>query len=250
MKRFALLFGISFLTITAVFSQNSTLKHANELYVKGNYVDAARIYESVISKLGVSPELYYNLGNTYYKINETGRSILNYERALRLNPSFDDAKYNLEIAQLKVVDNIAQNQPFFLNRWLTNFIKFLNSNQWFYLSMIFFISALALTFVFLFGRTRFVRKSSFYFALVLFIFTVSTIIFSGVRHHQFTQHNEAIIITGAVTVKSSPDKSGTDLFQLHEGTKVGVKSALGEWVEIKLANGSVGWLKAESIERI
>jgi hypothetical protein len=95
-----------------------------------------------------------------------------------------------------------------------------------------------------------VRKASFYSGVVLLIVSITTLVFSGIRKGQVVNHDEAIIMTGVVTIKSSPDKSGTDLFPLHEGTKVGIKTSLGSWVEIVLANGNVGWVEVENIEKI
>ncbi len=244
---FSLIF-LSFFSVT--FAQEDVLKEANSHYSKGNYSDAAKLYEKVLKTKGVAPELYFNLANAYYKSSEIAPAILNYERALRLSPTFEDARYNLEIAQLKVLDNINQNQSFFIGRWVDRFIKILNSNQWFYVSVILFLLALISSFVFVFGPTRLVRKIFFYVGLGIFVFSFTFFVFSGIRKDQMLNHHEAIIMSGVVSVKGSPDKSGTELFQLHEGTKVSVKSTLGKWTEIKLANGNVGWVEQENIERI
>ncbi len=235
---------------TLLMAQSNALKQANILYTKGDYTEAAKQYEKILSTEGVAPELYLNLGNAYYKSNETGKCILNYERALRLSPTYEDARYNLEIAQLKVVDNVSQNQSFFIGKWIDSLIKDLNSNQWFWTSLLFFLMCLGCIFLFIFGSSRAVRKSSFYVGTVLLAISLLTVFFAGIRKDQLLNHREAIVMTGTVSVKGSPDKSGTDLFQLHEGTKVSVKSTLGTWVEIKLGNGNVGWVEQENIERI
>lgn len=250
MKRLALFFSFILWFCLSAFAQTGTVKMANDLYVKGNYTDAAKLYEKILTNEGVAPELYYNLGNAYFKCNEIGRSILNYERALRLAPGFDDARYNLELTQLKVIDNIVQTPSFFLGRWIENLVKLLTSNQWILISIMVFIFCLISAFLFLFGPTRRVRKTSFYIGFVFLGISIFTVIFSGVRKDQMINHNEAIVMTGVITVKSSPDKSGTDLFQLHEGTKVNIKSTFGKWTEIKLGNGSIGWVEDVNIEKI
>lgn len=232
------------------FAQSNTIKQANYLYVKGDFSSAAKLYEKILATDGIAPELYLNLGNAYYKTNEIGRSILNYERALRLSPGYDDARFNLELAQLKVVDNNVQSNSFFLGRWIQNLIKLMTSNQWIFLSVIVFLISLISIFIFIFGPTRSVRKVSFYFGFILFLISFVTFIFSGIRKDQLVNHHEAIVMMGVISVKSSPDKSGNDLFQLHEGTKVTVKSTLGNWYEIKLGNGNVGWVEVSSIEKI
>ncbi len=250
MKRIILYFIVVMVGVSPIFAQSDLLKQANDSYVKGNYEQASKLYEEILTKEGIAPELYYNLGNAYYKSNEIGHSILNYERALRLSPTYSDAKFNLELAQQKVIDNIIQVPTFFLIRWIDNLIKLMTSNQWFVVSFIVFVLFLSASFLFVFGSSRQFRKSSFYFGVVFFVISVISVVFSGVRKDQLENHREAIVMQGVVTVKSSPDKSGTDLFQLHEGTKVNVKSTLGQWTEIVLGNGNVGWVEDQSIEKI
>jgi len=250
MKRIILFLSAMLSFCSLVMATTSDISQANQLYIKGNYSDAAKLYEKILSTQGVAPELYLNLGNAYYKSNEIGHSILNYERALRLTPMYDDARVNLELAQLKVVDNNIQNNTFFVGRWIENLIKILNSNQWFFISFSVFIVCLICSFIFIFGPTRVLRKFSFYVGFVLLIFSSITFVFSGIRKSQVVNHSEAIVMAGTVSVKSSPDKSGTDLFQLHEGTKVTIRSTLGNWTEIKLGNGNVGWVEQENIEKI
>ena len=139
MKRLILFLSLILSFVSVAFAQSDVLKQANTLYSKGNYTDAAKAYEKVLAGQGVAPELYFNLGNAYYKSSETGRAILNYERALRISPTFEDARYNLEIAQLKVVDNVNLNQNFFIGRWVDGLIKLFNSNQWMWVSMALYI---------------------------------------------------------------------------------------------------------------
>ena len=250
MKRSILIISLILSFSPMLLAQSNALKQANNLYSKGEYTDAAKQYEKVLAAEGVAPELYFNLGNAYYKSNELGKCILNYERALRLSPMYEDARYNLETAQLKVVDNVAQNQSFFIGKWIDSLIKMLSSNQWFWTSVILFLLCLGGAFLFIFGSSRIIRKTSFYAASVMLGISLLTVFFAGIRKDQMMNHREAIVMTGTISVKGSPDKSGTDLFQLHEGTKVVVKSTLGTWVEIKLGNGNVGWVEQENIERI
>jgi tetratricopeptide (TPR) repeat protein len=250
MKRIILFLSLILCFVQFAFTQMTAIKQANDLYAKGDYGNAAKQYENILSKDGVAPEIYFNLGNAYYKSNEIGRSILNYERALRLKPSFDDAKVNLELAQLKVVDNIVPSPTFFVGRWIQNLIKLQTSNQWLFVSFGIFILCLISVFLFIFGPSRITRKIAFNFAIVLLGISFFSLVFAGVRKGQMFNHNQAIIMSGSISVKSSPDKSGTDLFQLHEGAKVSVKSTLGNWIEIKLVNGGIGWVEKENIERI
>ncbi|OIP84277.1 MAG: hypothetical protein AUK44_03190 [Porphyromonadaceae bacterium CG2_30_38_12] len=241
---------IGFILVVSSISlsaQNEEIKRANAAYKNKNYIEAAHQYELISKKYGVSPYLFYNTGNAYYKANEIGKSILNYERALRLAPNYEDAKTNLEFAQLKVVDNIVQVPPFFLKRWIEFIIKLVSVDGWFYISIVSLLVALACFLFFVFGNVVIWRKLSFYSAFVLLSFSLVFGISAAVRKSQFTDHSSAIVMAGVMNVKSSPDKSGTDLFQLHEGTKVLINSVLDEWVEIKVGNGNVGWVVADQL---
>lgn len=254
MKRnYLILFLTMILSISLNAQNDSTLVHkltrANEMYKQGQYSDAAKLYSELLEQ-GVSSELYYNLGNSYYKIDEIGLAILNYERALRLNPRFKDASYNLKIAESKIVDNVNSSPTFFIKRWINGFISMYSSNQWMAVSLFFFIITLATFMTFVFSVTRCRRKLSFYTSIICAVLFAITFSFSGMRKDQFVKHNSAIVLAGAVTAKSAPDTSGTDLFQLHEGTRVHIKTTLGTWVEISLENGAVGWLEEKAIERI
>jgi len=250
MKRILLFISLILCLGQLLSSQTNAVKQANYLYTKGDYTSAAKLYEKILSSEGVAPELYYNLGNAYYKTNEIGRSVLNYERALRLSPSFEDARFNLELAQLKVVDNIVPSPTFFIGRWVENLVKLLTSNQWIFISFAVLIICLVSVFLFIFSISRQIRKISFYFGMIFLGMSLFTLFFAGIRKNQMLNHSDAIVMSGVVSVKSSPDKSGTDLFQLHEGAKVSIKSTLGDWTEIKLANGSIGWVEEVNIEKI
>lgn len=237
----------AFLLVFQVSAQNSDIEKAAELYKQNDFKAAAEMYESILKTQGESAELFYNLGNCYYKLDETAFSVLNYERALRISPHFDDAKNNLELAQAKVVDNIIQTPDFFIKNWVNLLVKIFQPDRWFYISVLFFIISLIAVFLFLFSANRSVRKSSFYSGFIIFSLSIFTFIFSGIRKNQMLNHDEAVITSGVVIVKSSPDRSGTDLFQLHEGSKVKVKGSLGEWTEIRIGNGDIGWVETENI---
>src|ERR1035437_1857076 len=194
MKRILLFLSLILCHGPIAFAQTDALKLANSLYAKGDYTNAAKQYEKILSTNKVAPELYFNLGNAYYKSNEVGHSILNYERALRLSPSFDDARFNLELAQLKVVDNIVPSPTFFIGRWIQNLIKLLTSNEWMLISFGVFILCLFFVFLFVFGPSRFIRKMSFNFALVFLLFSLLSLFFAGVRKGQMYNHSEAIVM--------------------------------------------------------
>ena len=231
-------------------SVNNNFGRANELYASEQYAAAIDMYEAILEQQGQSPELYYNLANAYYKSKEIGNAILNYERALRLRPFYADAKYNLSVAQSKVIDRIEANQRFFISDWTFTLMYLLHTNAWTIISASLFLVFLALLLVFAFAQKLNWRKIGFRGGLVALCLSMVCITFANFTHKHYVNRKEAIVMTGVTTVKSSPDDSGTDLFVLHEGTKVTIRESLSEWYEIELGNGSMGWIKTEEIERI
>lgn len=236
-------------TSLAFATTNEMLENARNAYGNGDYIQAISIYET-INKEGESDNLYYNLGNAYYKNNQIGKAILNYERALRINPSFDDAIFNLQLANAKIQDKIDPIEKFFLTEWVKSLRLLLSSNTWAWISIIMFSLALFSALGYAFSPYKWLRKTSFFMILFFFIFSSTTFIFAKQQKKHMELRSEAIVMEGSVTVKSSPDESGTELFIIHEGTKVSIKSSLNQWVEISLLDGNVGWVKKSQIEQI
>lgn len=231
-----------FIFLNLLFSQ------ANAQYAEGNYAEAAAQYEQVITEQP-SAEAYYNLGNAYFKQGELAQAILAYERALRIEPSYKDAKHNLLFAQSRIVDNIEDTQSFFLSNWLKAIRNALNQQTWMILSIALFICMLIGFFLFAFSQTVWVRKTAFYTSLVALLICLVACINAGSLHHRDTERAEAIITQGIVNAKSSPDRSGTDLFTVHEGTKVEITETIGDWCCIHVGN-YIGWMPLAHLERI
>lgn len=231
-----------FIFLNILFSQ------ANAQYAEGNYAEAAAQYEQVIAEQP-SAEAYYNLGNAYFKQGELAQAILAYERALRIEPSYKDAKHNLLFAQSRIVDNIEDTQSFFLSNWLKAIRNALNQQTWMILSIALFICMLIGFFLFAFSQTVWVRKTAFYTSLMALLISLVACINAGSLHHRDTSRAEAIITQGIVNAKSSPDRSGTDLFTVHEGTKVVITETIGDWCCIHVGN-YIGWMPLAHLERI
>jgi tetratricopeptide (TPR) repeat protein len=196
-----------------------------------------------------SAEVYYNLGNAYFKQGELAQSILAYERALRLKPSMKDAKHNLQFAQSRIIDNIDDTQSFFLSTWLKAVRNALNQNAWIALSISLFILTLLGFFFFAFSRTIWLRKTAFYTSVVALLVSICACANAGSLHKRDTQRADAIITQGIVNAKASPDRSGTDLFTIHEGTKVKITDVIGDWCCIHVGN-NIGWMQLAHLERI
>ena len=249
MRQFFILMTILFATFN-LSAQEDLFQQANEAYSKNNFKAASNLYEEILKTNGASAIVYYNLGNSYYKLNKVAPSILNFERALLLEPGNNDIRFNLEIAKLKTVDKIEPVGDFFLTEWFRAIQNLLSTDAWSYFSIICFILLIICLFLFFFSRRILLKKLGFYVGLVLLVSVVLGNCFAYNQKKKLTQRNEAIIFAPTTTIKSSPDNSGTDLFILHEGTKVKMKNKLGNWNEIETADGNVGWIKSSEIEII
>lgn len=231
-----------FILLTSLFAE------ANAQYAEGNYAEAASQYQEILANQP-SAEVYYNLGNAYFKQGELAQSILAYERALRIKPYYKDAKHNLQFAQSRIVDNIQDTHSFFLSNWFKAIRNSLNQRIWFVLSISLFILTLVGLFFFAFSRTLWLRKMNFYTSLVALVISIFAFANTGSLHQRDTHRAEAIITQGIVNAKSSPDRSGTELFTIHEGTKVLIVETIGEWCCIHVGN-NVGWIQLSLLERI
>lgn len=226
----------------------SLFAEANAQYAEGNYAEAAESYRQVLVEQP-SAEVYYNLGNACFKQGELSQSILAYERALRLRPLYKDAQYNLKFAQSRIVDNIEDTNSFFVSNWLKAVRNLLSEQTWMWLSVVLFLLTLTGAMLFAFSRVVWLRKTAFYTAIVALVISIAACANAGSLHKRDTLRAEAVITQGIVNAKSSPDRSGTDLFTLHEGTKVVIKEQLGNWCNIHVGN-NIGWIPLTTLERI
>lgn len=215
---------------------------ANELYNQSAYDSAAKVYEKIINQGYSSAELYYNLGNTYYKLGNYPMAILYYEKSLKLNPNNEDTKNNIEIARAFISDKIEAVPELFIKTWWNELSNLFTLNTWAIISLLILGCLLTAIFLYITSRTRTLRKSMFFTIIFLIILTACTFSISTKKYKYIKSNNEGIIMTPTITVKSSPSISSVDLFVLHEGSKVKILDNTGEWEKIKIANGSIGWI--------
>lgn len=247
-----LIIALLFFAAFSLFADelNNQFKEANELYSQGKYSSAIDIYES-LHKSGISSfELYYNLGNAYYKLGDYAYSILYLEKAKKIAPGDEDIDYNLRIANLQIVDKIEPVPEFFLNQIWTDLLNFTDSCSWAWTFIILFWLGIASLASFYLLNSSFSKKMLFalaglFLAVSIFIFFIS-MQSDGLQKTQ----NSAIIFEPSIYVKASPENNSTDLFILHEGTKVKLLDEVGEWSKIKIADGNVGWLPKSSFQVI
>lgn len=223
---------------------------ANTAYIEADYATAIKNYEQLLDSGYESARLYFNLGNAYFKKGMNGRAILNYNKALKLAPGDDDIRYNLSIANAYVQDKIEEVPVFFVKRWLIDLGNSLSGNTWAILSLVFFALMLIGVGAYLLLRRMIWQKIGFYGAVIFTLFFVVSVFYASVGRKAQLDPKEAIIMASAAPVKSSPDGGSKDIFVLHEGTKVRVEGSLGDWREIRIADGNKGWVEAASIEMI
>jgi tetratricopeptide (TPR) repeat protein len=223
---------------------------ADSAYIKNDYAAAIRIYENLLQQ-GESAEVYYNLGNSYYKSGDMARAILNYERALLLKPGNEDVHANLEIVRSKTVDKIDAAPEIFFISWMKALINSISINAWARWGITFFFLLIASLYFFIFSKQTKMKKTGFIGGIVCFLFVVCTNMFAAYQKKTLTNRNTAIIISPSVTIRSTPNENGTSLFILHEGSKVVIKdNSMKNWKEITVEDGKVGWISSSDIEII
>jgi tetratricopeptide (TPR) repeat protein len=226
------------------------MEQANKYYDEGEFLPAIETYQAILESGFESAALYYNLGNAYFKINDLPSAILNFEKARKIAPFDDDIHNNLEIANSRIVDKIEPLPGLFIFKWWNLLINLQSLEQWVRINVGSFILILLMILTFLMARYIWLRKLSFWFGLVFIVaFTVSFII-ANQRYNMFINQTEAIVFTPTVTVKSSPRDNSTDIFVIHEGIKVQLTNQVGEWYEIRIPDGSKGWIREEDFRKI
>lgn len=245
------------LALLCVFCMQSRADENTDLFEKGNlaytskyYQQAIESYEKIIDNGYESAGLYYNLGSAYYKQEDYPSAILYFEKAKRLSPGDEDISHNLNVANTKIVDKIEDIPEFFLIHWWKMFRNIFSFNIWAIMGIAFLVIALCLMGFYLFSTVLRRRKISFWTSLIFICFMMLSFACAQSQYYGATSSKEAIIFTPSVTAKSSPDINSTDLFVIHEGTKVKVLDQVGDWSEIRIANGSVGWVSTTDYKSI
>jgi tetratricopeptide (TPR) repeat protein len=223
---------------------------AHTAYNAGNYAQAEEYYTRIVEQGLHSAALYYNLANTHFKQDELGKALLYYNRALRLRPNDEDIRHNLEYAEQSTKDSIEVIPEFFLKTWIKSLRGALSCTAWSILSLVMLVAALSFGLIYLLAQRLSLRKTGFYLMSVTALLFIVTTAFAWSERNMLVERSEAIIMNSAVSIKSSPDRSATELFVLHEGTKVTIGEAIDGWAEVRIADGRKGWIEEERIERI
>lgn len=250
MRNFVLFVLFLFLASTCLADPQIDMARAGKAYAAGAYDSAAALYKKVADDGYAAPELYCNLGNSYFKMNDMARAILWYERALRLDPGDEDANFNLNVANARINDKIEPVPELFYKRWFRGVLQAFSCDAWALASVLALVFSLAGFVLYLASRSLPLRKAGFWAGIGLAAIFLFTLTFAWAGYGYANDASGAIIFAPTITVKSSPDEKGTDLFVLHEGTKVQILDRISDWYEIRIANGSVGWLPSSTFEKI
>lgn len=249
MKRYTLLILMALATMVAKAQQSPDqwFERANAAYNAGNYDSALMLYERITAADLESVPLYLNMGNTHYKMRNYPMAIYCYEKALKLDPSDDDARTNLAIANLAIVDKIEPVPQSFIEKGWNALKQALSGRQWAVLSVVAFGLLLVSAFLFLRSRRMVLRKLGFFAGLLMLVVFALSVLFAAQLKRAALAEDQAIVMAPTVTVKSTPNEASVDLFVLHEGTKVEILDHADGWNKVKIANGSIGWLQAETM---
>lgn len=249
-KLFFLLCILSTTVIVAQQSNTSLFKNANTFYKDGKYKEAIDLFKKIEAKDSVSSTLYYNIANSYYKLNSVANTIYYYEKAIQLDPLNTDAINNLEFAKRMTIDNIKELPKTFLQRIEANYIQKLSYNQWSILAVFLSFFA-AILFILFYVSSISNRKRVYFLTSILSFFLLAITV--GISYNQYkrvTSTKTAIIFTSKISVNNAPTLNSDEIFILHEGTKVVVLDTVDSWKKIKLADGKIGWITASSLKEL
>lgn len=226
---------------------------ANETYAAKEYVEAADLYQQVVDKGMVSFDLYYNLGNAYYRSGDVGPSVLYYEKALKMDPSNEDAVFNLKVANLKVADRVEPLQDAFFFRLVNELLLKRSPDGWAHWSLALLWAALVFAIGYLFVNKLAFKRLLFAFSFLLLLGSAGLALISLRQIGLEQSTKEGIIMATNSYVKSAPDNNSTDLFILREGVKVRLLVKEGLWQQIKIVDregDKIGWIDADHVEAI
>ena len=252
MKLLKSILTITILLITLIpsFAFSEAQLKGNVFYAEGKYEEAIDAYEILLSDGYISTDLYYNLGNAYYKTNDVPNAILNYEKALKLQPDNEDALFNLKMTNKLTIDKIDRLPELFIGSTWRNLITSRTVEDWAYyaiglifLSLLFFISYLLM-------QQAMIKKIGFYAGMFFFGLSMFTFLMASQHNSIMKQASEAIIFAQSISLQSEPNESSEKLYTLHEGTKVTLLEEVNEWSKVKLPSGNIGWIPSSKIKSI
>ena len=229
---------------------NTVMEKGNNFYRNSDYDNAIEEYKKLVDEGFLGTSLFYNLGNTYYRIGKIGYAILYYEKALKLSSSDADVKHNLDFAHFSTIDRIQPLPKFFLFDWWEALLTSFSVNGWAYIVFIFYLLILLLIAAYFFAKSVSQQKFIFLSGIAGVLLLTLSISLLVIKVNREATLKKGVIVEQVVTVKSSPDSKSTDSFVIHEGLKVNLEDKLDNWTKIRLADGKVGWIENTYVEQI
>lgn len=244
------IFFLLFIIANTIHAQSvdSLFVAANESYKNGNYNKAIETYKKIEAQETISSELYYNLGNAYYKLNKVGPTIYYYEKALKINPLNEDVRNNLVFAKRLALDNIEDVPKTVLQKFNSNYLQKLSYNQWAVVCVVFSFIAAILFLLFYFAYNSSTKKIYFTTSMLSFLILIITVFITYNQYNYAKNNKEAIVFAEKTTIRNAPTLNSEEVFTLHEGTKVIVLDGIDNWKKIKIADGKLGWIIASEIK--
>jgi tetratricopeptide (TPR) repeat protein len=247
--------SILILLIFSLFAETAFSQASNKdkfyqgvtYFTAGTYKEALQVWTDIYNTGYRSANLDYNIGNAYFKLNNIPLAILFYERAYLLNPTDENINYNLQISRTLIVDRFQEIPEIFFIKWYNIVSLLMSTNSWAKISITAFILLLLSLSLYIYSSRYRQKVLGFWLGISFFVISLFTLAFALRNKSLVYDSHKAIISSQMVSGKSSPDKSGNDLFILHEGTKVTIEDEIGEWTEIRLSDGNKGWIPVNSI---
>ncbi|HWY37801.1 MAG TPA: tetratricopeptide repeat protein [Bacteroidia bacterium] len=220
---------------------------AAKAYSKQQYKQSITFYEKILAGGNTSSALYYNLGNAYYKDNQLGKAIYNYELAKKLSPNDDDIKNNLQIANSKIIDKIESKENFFAGAIRSGVYTLFSTNGWARVTIFSLLFGLVFLFIFIVSKNLLLKRSGFFISVICLVIFLTSFSIGYAALHDLTKKTRAIVTGQVVQVLSAPTDGSKSKFSLHEGTKLTVLSTNDEWTSVQLANGNEGWIRTRQL---
>ncbi len=242
---------ILFLSASPLFaSSDSLFTQAVALYEKGEYEAALKSWQKIVESGHESPELYYNMGNAAFRSNSIGYAALYFEKTLKLDPAYSDATHNLEFLSRYKSDAFEEVPEFFIRTWVSAAVHALPERAWSIMALACFLFTLGFLLLYIFTRGLTLKKIGFFASLAGLIFTIFTLSSAVATHRVIVRPESGIILSPSVLVKSTPSETGTELFILHEGTRIKVNEEVTEWHNIRILDGREGWIRTDDFGTI
>ncbi len=242
--------GLFFSATLKAADAEQVFKEAAPAYQQGNYSAAIEKYESILKAAVFSKELYYNLGNSYYRTNQTGKAVLNFERALRLDPTDREIQHNLRLSESRIVDNIEPLTDIFIFRWVKAAMGVLSANSWAFLTLLFLWLGIAGFIIWLMGKERLWKKRGFVSGLVFTPLSILLFFLAEKASRDLATNRYGIITAKEAAFKANADLNAPTSLTLHEGIKVEILEKVLNWVKVQLPNSEEGWIESSALEKI